>query len=115
SRENKNGCENENDYPTLRLRVAFVGGFKFLDERLEKPGVLRVTRGGVVMNEVAATAAQDFAHGSGGQIGNLGRDRARFDHGKHLFGGAKGALFNRIDEERGVLEIAAHHEVSGQA
>lgn len=92
-----------------------MGRFELVHEAGEKVHVLGVAGGGVVVNEIAATAAEDFAHGSGGEIAELGDDVARAEEGEQLVRIAEEATLERIDEERQTVGVAADNEVAGEA
>lgn len=98
----------------LGLGVAFVGGFEFFDEAGEEAGVCGVVGGFVVLYEVAAAAAEDFADGCGGEVGDFGRDLAFAEPVENLLCAAEGAVFEGVDEEGVALGVAADHEVAGQ-
>ena len=55
-------------------RVAFVGRLEFADEICEEVGARGFAGNGVVIDEVAAAAAEDFADGGGGEVSDLGDD-----------------------------------------
>src|SRR5690606_34897983 len=131
-REHDNAAENEPIYrrarPTDRRRglgksaavasgrgVAFVGGVEFLHEAAEEAGVGFVAFDAVVFGEIAAAAAEHFAHRGGGEVAGRGRDLVVPQEGKNVLGGAERALLERVDEEGLVVLIATDHEVSGQA
>lgn len=58
-------------FSRLRLGVVVVGGFEFFDEAGEETGAGGVVVGFVVLHEVAAAAAENFADGRGGEVGDL--------------------------------------------
>ena len=95
--------------------MAFVGGFEFVDETGEELGACGVAGGGVVVHQITAAAAKDFAHGRGREVGDFGVVVAGFKKREYFLGGAEGALFERVDKQRGVFEVAADHEVAGEA
>ena len=97
------------------MGVAFVGGFEFFDKAGEEAGAVGVAGSFVVLHEVAAAAAEDFADRRGGEVGDLGRNLAGTEPVEELVGAAEGAVFEGVDEEGAVFGVAADHEMSGQA
>lgn len=93
--------------------MAFVGGFEFFDEAGEEAGVAGVAGGFVVLHKVAAAAAEDFADGRGGEVGDFGCDLAGAEPVEKLVGAAEGAVFEGVDEEGAAFVIAADHEMAG--
>jgi len=103
------------DARATSLGVACVGRFEFVDEAGEEVHAIGFAGGGVVIHEVAAAPAEDFAHGGGGEVGDFGDDVARAEQGEDLVGIAEETAFERIDEERQIVGEAADDEVAGEA
>ena len=93
--------------------MAFVGGFEFFDEAGEEAGAVGVASGFVVLHEVAAAAAEDFADGHRGEVGDFGGDVAGAEPVEELVGIAESAVFEGVDEEGAAFGVAADHEMAG--
>lgn len=95
--------------------VLRVGRLEVGDEAVEEGGLFGVAFGLEVIGEVAAAAAEDFAHGRGGEIGQGGGHVVGAQENKNLLGRAEDAAVEGVDEERGAVAEARDHEVAGQA
>lgn len=95
--------------------MPLVGGLKFGDEGGKEAAVGGVAGGVEVGREVATGAAEDFADGGRGKIGDGGIELMVTQEKKNLGRGAEVAAFEGVDVEGEFFEVAADHEVAGQA
>ena len=92
-----------------------MGRFEIGDEAGEEAGAVVVAGNGVVVDEIAAAAAEDFADGGGHEVGGLRRVALGEKKRDDLVGIAKETAIKGVDVKRGVFVEAADEKVAGQA
>ena len=95
-------------------RVPFVGRLEFADEISEEEGARGFAGSVIVIHEVAAAPAKDFADGGGCEVGDLGDDVMGAQERENFIGVAEDAAVERIDEKRKCVGVTGDDEVAGQ-
>lgn len=94
--------------------MLLVRGLELFHEPAKELGALGLAGGGVVIDEIAAAAAEDFADGRRCEVARLGRDIVGLKKREDLFAIAEDAAVEGVDEEGQVVHEAADDEVAGK-
>ena len=92
-----------------------VSGFELDDETIEEGGLGIMALGLVVIRQITAAAAEDFADGSGRKVAQFDGKVVGAQKDKYLFGGPEESAIEGVDEERALVGKTADHEMAGEA
>src|SRR5690625_7985432 len=86
-----------------------------MDEAGKQAGVLRIFADGVMVDEVAAAAAKDFANRGRRKVAQARSRVFRAQLVENIFRRSESSAGKWVDEKRRLFSVAAGEEVPGQA